>query len=84
MQARVCGYRQRVLTVPSWLLLAAGKVGDVLRRMGVRTQVSTVNIRQLLVREYYDNSLARRDLGLEETPLEDAVRDFYEWKTNKH
>jgi len=73
-----------VLTAPSWLLLAAGKVGDVLRRMGVRTQVSTVNIRQLLVREYYDNSLARRDLGLEETPLEDAVRDFYEWKTNKH
>lgn len=83
MQARVCGYRQWVLTAPSWLLLAAGYVGDLLRKAGVRTQVSSNNIRQLLVREYYDNSLAKKELGLKETPIEDAIREFHEWRKNR-
>jgi len=83
MQARVCGYRQWVLTAPSWLLLAAGYVGDLLRKMGVRTQVCTMNIRQLLVREYYDNSLARKDLDMKESPIEDAIREFHEWRKNR-
>lgn len=84
MQAQVCGYRQKVLTAPDWLLLAAGKVGDALRRVGVKTQVSTVNIRQLLVQEHYDNTLAKSELGLKETPIEDAIREFHDWRNNRH
>ena len=84
MQARVCGYRQWVISAPGWLLLFAGRVGDLLRWMGVKTQVSTSNIRQLLVREYYGNRLAVSELGLNPTPIENAVKDFYEWKFNNH
>jgi dihydroflavonol-4-reductase len=84
LQAHVCGYRQRVIQIPNWVLLAVGHVGEWLRRMGLRTQVSLNNIQQLLVREYYDNSAARRDLGLKETPIEDAICDFYEWRKNRH
>ena len=58
-------------------------MGDLLRKMGVRTQVCTMNIRQLLVREYYDNSLARKDLDMKETPIEDAIREFHEWRKNR-
>lgn len=83
MQSRVCGYRQRVLLAPNWLLLTAGRVGDMLRAMGVKTQVSTHNINQLLVREYYDNKCAIKDLGLKETPMEEAIKDFHEWE-EKH
>lgn len=80
MQAKVCDYRQWVIPAPGWLLLAAGRVGDLLRWMGVKTQVSTSNIRQLLVREYYGNRLAVSELGMNPTPIENAVKDFYEWK----
>ncbi len=83
MQAAVCGYRQRVLPAPNWLLLAAGRVGDLLRRMGVKTEVSTVNIRQLLASEHFDNSPAKTELGLEETPIEEAIREFHEWRHNR-
>ena len=83
MQARVCGYRQWLLAAPDWLLLAAGRAGDLLRRMGVRTEVSTTNIRQLLATERYDNTRAREELGMEETPIEKAVLEFYEWKNNR-
>lgn len=82
MQAKVCGYRQIVFRVPDWLLLAAGRVGDTLRWMGVKTQVSTCNIRQLLVRESYGSEPAVRDLGMPQTPTEVAIKEFHEWRKN--
>lgn len=88
LQARVMGYRQRVLTLPDWMLATAGRVGDMLRGVGVRTEVSTRNVRQLMVRECYDNSHGTCDLGYRETPIEEAVEQFHQWvnennKTNK-
>ena len=59
---------------------AAGRAGDLLRLLGLRTQLSTCNVRQLLVREYYDNTLARRDLGMSSTPLSQAITDFFLWR----
>lgn len=80
LQARVCGYKQKVLSCPSWILKVTGTVGDGLRAVGVRTQVSSRNIRQLLIREYYDNGHALNDLCMKETPIESAVKDFFEWR----
>lgn len=79
-QARICGYPLHVFTVPNWLLLSAGRVGDMLRWMGVKTQVSTRNIRQLLVCEHYDNSHAISDLGVSFSSIEDAISNFFTWK----
>lgn len=80
LQAQVCGYRQRVLTVPDGWLLAAGKVGDVLRKMGVKTELSSHNVRQLMVREYYDNRRAMEQLGMPETPIAKAIEEFHQWR----
>lgn len=82
MQAKVCGFRQRVVAAPNWLLMLAGRVGDMLRWMGVKTQVSTRNIRQLLVREYYCGSLAVKELNMPQTALEVAIKEFHEWRKN--
>lgn len=79
MQARVMGYCQKVVTLPDWLLFVAGRVGDMLRCMGVRTEVSTCNVRQLMVREYYYNSHGTSDLGYHETPIEEAIEQFHRW-----
>ena len=82
MQAKVCGFRQRVVAAPNWLLMLAGRVGDMLRWMGVKTQVSTRNIRQLLVRENYTNRCAISELGMKETPIEVAIKEFHEYRKN--
>ena len=79
LQAEVCGYKQRVLELPDILVLAAGKVGDMLRWMKIRTQLCMRNVRQLLVCTYYDNSKARRQLAMPQTPIVDAIKDFFEW-----
>ena len=79
LQAEVCGYKQRVLELPDTLVLAVGRVGDMLRCMKIRTQLCTINVRQLLVCEYYDNGKARRQLAMPQTPIVDAIRDFFGW-----
>ena len=81
LQAEVCGYKQRVLELPDVLVLVAGRVGDMLQCMKVRTQLCTRNVRQLLVCEYYDNGKARRQLAMPQTPIADAVKDFFGWES---
>ena len=79
LQAQTCGYRQVLLTVPNGLLSLVGYVGDILRCCGVATQVSTRNVRQLMVKEYYDATAAHTDLHLPATPISHAISDFFSW-----
>lgn len=80
LQAKVCGYQQRVLELPDILVLAAGRFGDMLQWMKIRTQLCTRNVRQLLVCTYYDNGKARRQLAMPQTPIADAIKEFFEWE----
>ncbi|MBQ6068522.1 MAG: NAD-dependent epimerase/dehydratase family protein [Bacteroidales bacterium] len=79
IQSRTCGYRQLLLPLPNQLLTVAGWCGDLLRRCGVRTQLSTRNVRQLMVKEYYDNTQAQHDLQLPQTTITQAITDFFGW-----
>lgn len=83
LQAQVMGYRQRVVSLPNTLLHAAGWLGDLLRSLGVRTELSTRNVRQLMVREYYDNTHAVNELAMPETDLEQSIRDFHRWQEER-
>ena len=80
LQARICGYRQRYFTLSTPLVRLAGRLGDCLRALGVRTMLCTLNIRQILIEEWYDNGKASRELGLPHTPTEEAIRDFFSWR----
>jgi len=80
LQAQVGGYRQRVITLPNWLLAIAGAAGDMLRALGVRTEVSTRNVRQLMVCECYSNTRALSALKINDTPIEQAIIDFKKWR----
>lgn len=82
MQASLMGYRQCVVTVPDWMLSVAGFAGDVLRWTGIRTEVATRNVRQLMVREYYSNHHAASELHMPETPVSDAIKSFFQWRQN--
>ena len=80
LQAQVCGYRQRFLTLPDGLVRIAGRFGDLLQRLGIRTMLCTHNTDQLLIEEWYDCSRAERGLGLPHTPVADAIRDYFAWR----
>ena len=82
LQAQVCGYRQHFFSLPAPLVRAAGRLGDLLRRLGIRTMLSSINVSQLLIEEWYDCSKADRELGLPHTPLPDAIRAFFDWRSD--
>jgi nucleoside-diphosphate-sugar epimerase len=79
LQAEVCRYRQKIVVLPNWVLQVAGRAGDMLRLCGVGTQVSSRNVRLLTVCEYYDNKQAVEELGMPQTPIKQAIADFFEW-----
>lgn len=83
LQAMTMRYRQRVLTLPNWVMTVAGRCGDLLRTLGIRTELSTCNMQQLNVREYYDNSLAIKELYLKESSIDQSIRNFYEWRNKR-
>lgn len=79
LQALVCGYRQTFFTLPDWLTSVAGRVGDVLRLVGVKTQLSLCNVRQLQTMEYYSHDKAQRELDFHPVPIRQAIADFFLW-----
>ena len=83
LQAQVMGYRQRVVVIPDWLLGLAGLAGDAMRALGLRTELSSRNVRQLTVHEYYDSSRAIAELQMPQTPIAQSIADFHSWN-NRH
>lgn len=83
LQAKVCGYSQACVTIPRKLCLAGGAIGDRLEAGGSRNLLVSRNVRQLLIEEWYDDSRARRELGMPDTPLEQSIKDYFEYK-NAH
>lgn len=81
LQASQCGYRQWLMQLPNGILRCAGWLGDVVRGCGVRTQLSSRNVRQLMVREYYTCACADAELAMPHTPISQAIDDFFRWRS---
>ena len=79
LQKQICQYRQILITIPGWITNGVGLLGDLLHKVGIKTQVCRRNTRQLCVKEYYNNSKAKKELKLPETTLEQAISDSIYW-----
>jgi dihydroflavonol-4-reductase len=79
LQSRVGGYNQKLVVIPGFILKIAGYFGDIFRSAGIKTSVCSMNINQLLVLEYYNNSKIRRELQMPQTNIEQAVEEALQW-----
>ena len=80
LQAAVCEYRQACLVLPRRACLAGGSIGNWLESHGRPNLVVSRNVRQLFVEEWYDDSRARRELGMPHTPIEQSIKDYFEYR----
>lgn len=80
LQADVTGYRQTIVALPRWLVTSAGAIGSMMRAVGVRTDLCLNNVRQLMVQEYYDGGRAVDELGINQTPIAEAIKEFHQWR----
>ena len=78
-QSRVGGYKQTIIELPDIVLKIAGKIGDMLQLIGIRTDLCSRNINQLLIREYYCNNKIVSSLRMPQTPIESAITNALDW-----
>jgi len=78
-QSRIGGYRQKLIVLPDFILEMAGKAGDIIRLLGIKTDVCSMNINQLLVREYYSNKKACTELKMPQKLLDIAISEALDW-----
>lgn len=84
IQSRVGEYTQKIIVLPDILLKIAGKLGDAIRFFGVKTELCSMNLNQLIIQEYYDNQKSKKELSLTSKSLEQAIREALDWfKANK-
>ena len=57
------GLRRCFLRIPDFLLKAAGALGDLLARCGMKVEFTSVNMKILMIKNYYDTDKAFRDFG---------------------
>jgi len=79
LQKQVENYQQQIVELPNVLLILVGKIGDLVRKLGIKTELCSMNLRQLIVREYYSNRKAKTELNLPETDLKIAIKDAIDW-----
>ena len=83
LQKKVCKYHQIVLPIPTTITNLVGKLGDIVRKMGIKTQVCSINTKQLCIKEYYNSTKAQQELNMPNTPMEQAIQDFADWQYGK-
>lgn len=79
LQSRVGDYPQKIVELPDYLLKIAAKLGDFLQKAGIRTDLCSRNINQLLIREYYGNDKSKSVLRMPHTSIEDAINSALAW-----
>ena len=73
------GQKTLLIRVPPGLLRAAGYAGDILRLLGVRTALSTINMKILCVNNYYTSAKAQTELGTTFGPIESGIGSAITW-----
>lgn len=79
LQKQVGKYRQFIIGLPDAVLNLLGKAGDAFRRWGIRTDLCTMNLRQLMIREYYSNAKATAALKLPQTDIKADIKEAIDW-----
>lgn len=75
--------KPRILVIPVFLLLIAGKAGDLLRFFGIQTAISSVNMRILCISNFYSNKKAREELNLDFSSIDFGIKEAVKWFRKK-
>lgn len=65
--------------IPKIILLLVGIFGNILRFFKIKTDISSVNVQTLCVKNYYSNNKAKKHLLLEQNPIENGIKDAIKW-----
>lgn len=65
-----------LILIPNLILRFAGRVGDLCRFLKIPVDFSSVNTKILTVKNFYSNDKAKKNLGMDFTPLDQVLDDI--------
>ncbi len=68
-----------MIKVPGFILLSLGLLGDLFRKAGIKTNLSTIHMRILCLKNYYSNKKSTDELGMTYKPVKEAIDDAVAW-----
>jgi len=71
-----------LIKLPKELLYTIGILGDIFRKLGIKTSLSSTNLSTLCIQSYYSNDKAKRELNLKFSPIDEALTDAVNWFQN--
>ncbi|MFN8791177.1 MAG: NAD-dependent epimerase/dehydratase family protein [Bdellovibrionales bacterium] len=77
--AREAGVPAPRFLLPSFLLHSVGFIGDQMSRLGLKGGLSRENAWTSTMYHWFDNSKARRELGFNPRPANEAIRNSVQW-----
>lgn len=77
--AEVAGVPAPKILIPKPILHLLGKIGDTLEAAGKKGPISSENAWTSTLFHWFDNSKAKKELGLNPRPAQLAIRDSVEW-----
>ena len=67
------------IKIPKLLLITIGVIGEIIRKMGVKTDLSYANAIILTINNYYSNHKVKQKFKIDFLPIELAVEDAIKW-----
>jgi dihydroflavonol-4-reductase len=68
-----------IITIPAFLLNTGGYIGNLLKSLGIKTQLSVTNTRILCVNNFYTSQKAQKELKSEFRDIETGIGEAIEW-----
>ena len=65
--------------IPKSLLIGVGYLGDFVRIFGVKTDISSTNLKALCISNFYTNQKAKNELNHTQQPIEVGIKDAIVW-----
>lgn len=78
-QKSIGNYSQRIIVLPNTLLRIIAGIGDLIRYLGIKTDLCSMNINQLLIQENYSNTKQEKHIKIPQQPLEQAIDEALNW-----
>lgn len=79
IMSEMTGTKSVRIGLPASLMLFLGRIGDILASAGLKTELSTANMRLLCIKNYYTAAKAAAGLGFHARPVREAVADTVSW-----
>jgi dihydroflavonol-4-reductase len=76
---RVTNQNPMMIAIPNKVLSFLGLMGDGLRRLKIKTNLSTSNMKALQICNYYSNQKSVEELGIQYQPVDKAIEDAIQY-----